>query len=281
MPAFVVVCAVLVVVAVVVGRRTRVEPERRCARRARGIRLRSRRSRREQPCSRSRSSARSRSRRRGSVSYRDSCGRLDFWIPKAQTIYYTGGLDAGLWGSLTHPEYPPLLPAMNAATFHFVGGFHPSVLPFQLALLGVAFLLAALTLLDRFTPRWISLPALALLATTPWFWWRLQSPLADQTLAYLITASARSCSCSGSYDGRPPGSRWPASFLVAASLTKLEGAMLERAPARRVPRRSGCSGTAAPRSRRRWLLLAPAAILPWRLLAASNDLPDLGRSTTT
>ena len=47
---------------------------------------------------------------------------------------------------------------MYAINFEFVGGFHPALLPFQQTVLGIAFILAVLGLLDRFTPRWISLP---------------------------------------------------------------------------------------------------------------------------
>ena len=74
---------------------------------------------------------------------------FDFWIPKAETIYYAHGLDPGVWSTIHHPEYPPLVAVMDALTFHFVGGFHPSVLPFQTTLLGGAFLLSALALVDR------------------------------------------------------------------------------------------------------------------------------------
>ena len=118
--------------------------------------------------------------------YADYVDNITFWIPKAESIFYAHGLDAEPLRHAAPSRVPAALPAMNAATFHLVGGFHPSVLPFQMALLGVAFVLAALALLDRFAPRWITLPTLALLVTTPWFWWRLQSPLADQPLAYLV-----------------------------------------------------------------------------------------------
>ena len=73
---------------------------------------------------------------------------VDFWLPKAQAIYYGHGIPADAWASIKHPEYPPLLPTLDAAIFHFTGGFHPSVLPLQAVLLGIAFLLAMLALLD-------------------------------------------------------------------------------------------------------------------------------------
>ena len=50
-----------------------------------------------------------------------------------------------------------------------------------------------IALLDRYVPRWLTLPAVALLATTPWFWWRLESPYPTRRVAYLITAAAVVC----------------------------------------------------------------------------------------
>ena len=77
---------------------------------------------------------------------------VNFWGPRAATIYYFGGLHASSWGAFPHQEYPPLGPAMNAVTFHFTHGFHPSLLPVQQTLLGIAFLLAVFVLLDRYVP---------------------------------------------------------------------------------------------------------------------------------
>jgi hypothetical protein len=194
-----------------------------------------------------------------------------FWIPRAETIYYSGGLDADVWGSLAHPEYPPLVPALDAATFHFVGGFHPSVLPFQQTLLGIAFLGAVLALLDRFVPRWVSVPSLALLVTTPWFWWRLQSPLPDQTLAYLVAAAALACVI-WLHEKRGSWLGLALVCLTAATLTKLEGAFLATlliavvlAAGFTLYRRAALPALL--------LLLGPAAILPWRLWLHRHDLP--------
>jgi hypothetical protein len=203
--------------------------------------------------------------------YADYIDNVDFWIPKAASIYYAHGLDAEALRSLLHPEYPPLLPAMNAATFHFVGGVHPSVLPFQMTLLGIAFLLAAAALLNRSAPRWLTLPTLALLVTAPWFWWRLQSPLADQPVAYLVAVAVTCCVLWL----REPRASWLAIAvlaLTAASLTKLEGAMLSMlllavtlASGVLQHRRAGVAAA--------WLALAPLAVLPWQLWLRHQGLP--------
>src|SRR5207247_912819 len=80
-----------------------------------------------------------------------------FWLPKAEATFYFHGLDTGLGGFLTYanPEYPPLVPATTAATFHFMGGVHPALLPLQQSLLGVAFLASVVVLLAPRVPRWI------------------------------------------------------------------------------------------------------------------------------
>jgi hypothetical protein len=196
---------------------------------------------------------------------------LDFWIPKAETIYYAHGLDPGVWATIHHPEYPPLVAVMDALTFHFVGGFHPSVLPFQTTLLGIAFLLSALALVDRFAPRWISLPSLALLASTPWFWARLQASLADQMLAYLIAAAAIA-SVIWLYERKQGFLILTFVLLAAATLTKLEGGFMAELLALAVAsaglllyRRAAAPALV--------LLIAPAVALPWRLWLHHHGLP--------
>jgi hypothetical protein len=198
-----------------------------------------------------------------------------FWLPRAETIFYAHQLDPSLWSQFAHAEYPPLMPVMTAMTFAFTGGFHPSLLPLQQALLGIAFLLAALALLDRFVPRWLSVPMLALLGTAPWFWGRLESPMPDQTLAYLIALAALACVlwlCE-------PCSAWLALgllFLAAASLTKLEGTLSSAAltvamiPAALLRyRRAGVRVCV--------LLLGPGAIVVWRAWLAVHGLRGSSR----
>ena len=164
------------------------------------------------------------------------------------------------------------MPVMTAMTFAFTGGFHPSLLPFQQALLGIGFLLASFALLDRFVPRWLSVPALALLGTAPWFWGRLESPMPDQTLAYLIALAALACVlwlCE-------PSPAWLALgllFLAAASLTKLEGTLSAAALAIAMI----VAGLLQYRSagvRACILLLGPGAILVWRGWLAVHGLRE-------
>jgi hypothetical protein len=185
------------------------------------------------------------------------------WMPRAQAIYYQHHIDPSVWGSFVTPWYPPLVPTMYAVTFGFIGGFHPSVLALQQTLLGLAFLLAVFGLLDRFAPRWISVPSLALLLSTPWFWWRLHSLLPDQTLAYVLVAGAIACVI-WLYEQRGAWLALAVVFLAAASLTKVEGTLFAIlliaavVPAAFVLHRRAALPSV-------FLLLAPAAVVPWRL----------------
>jgi len=196
---------------------------------------------------------------------------LTAWLPRAGIIYNYHHLDPSSWGSFLCPWYPPLVPTMYAGTFDFVGGFHPSVLPLQQVTLGIAFLLAVLGLLDRFVPRWVSLPSLALLVTAPWFWWRLHSLLPDQTLAYLLVAAGLT-SVLWLHERRGAWLGLAVVFLTAASLTKVEGVVFGSVLVAVVlvagfilHRRAALPALV--------LLLGPAAIVPWHLWLAQHQEP--------
>ncbi len=196
-----------------------------------------------------------------------------FWLPKANVIYSMHGLDTGVggWGAQAHPQYPPLDSVMAAAASHFAGGFHPHFLDVQAVVLGLAFLGAIPALLDRFAPRWLVFPFIALLAVSPTFWWRMQSLTVDQPLAYLVAAAAVACVIWL----REPRGAWLAIaivFLVAATLTKLEGVTLAVLLVAVV-----VAGAFVLRGKAGWpallLLIGPAAIVPWRLWLRFHDFP--------
>ena len=131
-------------------------------------------------------------------------------------------------------------------------------------------MLAALALLDRFVPRWLSFPSLALLLVTPWFWWRLQSLMPDATLAYLLAAAAIVCVI-WLYE---PNGAWLALgvvFLAAATLAKLEGFVFSLLLVAVIVvagfvlhRRLALPALL--------LLLGPAVTIPWRLWLSAHDV---------
>lgn len=196
------------------------------------------------------------------------------WLPRAETVFYWHGLDTGIggWGSVAHPEYPPLLAVMYAASWHFAGGFHPGILPMQETLLGIGFVGGILALLDRFVPRWISFPSLALLAVAPGFWWRTQTLMADPPLGYLVAAAAVAALIWLATQ-RDVWLVAAAIFFAGATLTKLEGLSLGLllvttivVTALIVHGRRAARGLV--------LLGGPAAVEPWRLWLSHHHLPS-------
>jgi hypothetical protein len=195
------------------------------------------------------------------------------WLPKAKAVYYFHGLDTGLGGATTFPrtDHPPLVPALAAAEFHFIGGVKARYLPLQQCLLSLAFLGSIVALLRQRVPGWILFPLLALLALSPEFWNRMWSVLPDQELGYFAAAAGVVCVL---WLTQPRGA-WlalGAIFLVTATLTKTEGsviagllALVVIAAATRLPHVGASRGLV--------LLAGPAAIIPWKLWLADHRLP--------
>jgi hypothetical protein len=197
------------------------------------------------------------------------------WLPKAEIIYYhPGGIYTGAdgWAAAGHPEYPPLASTMYALTFRFVGAFHPSLVPVQQTLLAIAFLGAVLALLERCAPRWVTVPALALLVISPGFFRRFGELLPDQTLAYLVTLSALTCAI-WLRERRAAWLTLAIALSAAATLTKLEGetyglllAIIAGGGAVILRKRRVALTSIA-------LLLGPAAVVPWRIWLGDHGFP--------
>jgi hypothetical protein len=205
-----------------------------------------------------------------------------FWLPKAKAILAFGGLDTGPGGftSLAHPHYPPLVPALEAVTFRFLGEVSPSLLPLQHWVVAVAALGGLAALLSARVRPAVLWPALAALALLPMLVRLIGSSLGDEPLALLLALAGV---CAGLWllggDARHAG--LAAVFLAAAAVTKAEGLPLALAVAglvliagaARPPRR-----VAAPAA----MLLVPiSAVLPWRLWLRANDVataPDYALS---
>jgi len=154
----------------------------------------------------------------------------NFWLPKAKTIYFFDGLDTGVGGftSQTSPDYPPLVPALEALTFTFAGGADVLALPLAHWAVAVAFFGALAGLLrERVRPA-ILWPALAMLAFMPMLARLIGSSLADEPLA-LLYALAGVCSALWLLDRDWRMAALGSVFLVAATLTKNEGLMLSLA----------------------------------------------------
>jgi hypothetical protein len=195
-----------------------------------------------------------------------------FWTPKAHALWALG-LDPHWFtqASLTSPDYPILLPAVEAAGFHFTG-YEQSLLDLQSLLFFAAFLRAVYEVAHEHADQAVLWAVLAMLAVAPSVSDQLAAAEADVPVAVLF-ATAGLC-----------GARWlltrePRALLLAAVLaagtaaTKVEGTafvvalflVLAVAGWRGRPLDAGAPVAAG-------LGALAAGILPWRLWLAAHHV---------
>jgi len=195
-----------------------------------------------------------------------------FWLPRAKTIFETGGLDTGVggYGSFTHPEYPPFVPVSEAVTFFFMGRDDVLMLPIQHWVLFVALVAALAGLLaGRVRPAllWPSLAGIVLLPTLQDL---VGSSLADEALAQLF-GLAGVCGALWLLERDWRHAAVLAVLLAALPLTKNEGLMLGLVLVLVL---------AAATALRPWRGLAVLAavtllaVAPWRVWHAASDVRD-------
>lgn len=206
----------------------------------------------------------------GASYHQDAWG---FWLPKAKAIVLYGGLDTGPSGvtSYSHPDYPPLVPALDGSAFRFMDGLYASVLPQQEWLIAAGFLAALAGLLARRVPPSVLWPSLALVALTPAFGRPIGLSLADTPLAILFALAGVAVAL-WLADGRSGHVALAGTLLAAAALTKVEGRTLGLLLA-------ATAALACIRDlRRRWpglLVLAAAPVLAWLPWARWLDAHDV------
>ena len=194
-----------------------------------------------------------------------------FWVPKAQAIYFLGGLDERFFRDLPNPTYPPLLPSLEAAAFHAMGSADVVTLHVQFWFFLTGFVAAVAGLLAPRVHAALLWPVLLLVLVAPRVVARALEPQADFFLDYLFALAALLVAlwlverqawllCAASL------------FLAGAMLTKREGQLL-----------SACvvvgALAASWRTRRaawpRIVLAAGCAFalaLPWRIWFTARDL---------
>jgi hypothetical protein len=196
-----------------------------------------------------------------------------FWLPKAKSIALLGGLETGPGGvtSFFHPEYPPLVPALQAAAFRFMDGIEVSVLPVQEWLFVVGFVAAVGGLLATRVPPSVLLPSLAVLMLMPAFGRHTGLSLADQPLAMLFALAGVAVAL-WLLDRREAYAVLAALLLAGAVLTKKEGLLLALVLA------AMAALVSVGRLRSAWrglvaLVVVPLlAVLPWRLWVRAHDV---------
>lgn len=194
-----------------------------------------------------------------------------FWVPKAKAIFFFGGLDEQVFTTAPGPSYPPLVPILDAAAFHAMGGADTVTLHVQfwfLVLGGVAAIAGVLA--GHVTP-WLLWPSLLLVLVVPRFGERLLTPQAD-VLVDIFFVSAVLLVALWLRDGR----RWrlaaAAVLLAGAALTKREGLVFASCLLL-----AAFAVTWASRRRDWWRLGAVgvvigAALVPWRLWYGDREI---------
>ncbi len=194
-----------------------------------------------------------------------------FWVPKAKAIYFFGGLDEQFFRELVNPTYPPLLPALEASAFHFMGSADVVTLHLQFWFLACGFAAAVVGLLAPRVSPILVWPFLLLVLTAPRVAGRNLDPQADFLLDYLFALAALLLALwLVEHETWLLAAACP--LMAAALLTKREGLMLV-----------GCVVMAALvaswRDRRyAWPRLglvtavALAAAVPWRIWFSSREL---------
>jgi hypothetical protein len=202
-----------------------------------------------------------------------------FWVPKAKALYFLGELDGQFFSELANPTYPPLLPALEASAFHFMGSADVVSLHLQFWFLLCGFTAAVVGLLSRRVSPLLLWPFVLLALVAPRVVGRSLEPQADYTLDYVFALAALLVAL-WLVERHPWQLATAGVFLATAMLTKREGSLL-----------AACILVAAAavtwRSRRfAWPRLALvgamglALTIPWRIWYSSRELtgefPDAG-----
>jgi len=194
-----------------------------------------------------------------------------FWVPKAETIYFLGGLDEPFFRELPNPTYPPLVPALEAAAFHAMGSADVVTLHVQFWFFLTGFVAAVAGLLAPRVHAALLWPVILLVLVTPRVAARSLEPQADFLLDYFFALAALLAAL-WLVERRAWQLSVASLFLAGAMLTKREGQLLaacivvaalaaswgtRRASWPRIVLAGGC---------------ALALAVPWRLWFRSRDL---------
>ena len=198
-----------------------------------------------------------------------------FWLAKAKTLVYFGGLDTETGGftSFANAEYPPLAPALDAATFAFMGGVAPAYVTIQHWAVTAAFFGALVALLAPRVPPYALWPALAALAAAPAVRALASSVIADLQVAIVLALAAVLLAIHlVELDARLLAAA--SVFLAAAALLKTEGFVLGVALAvvgsLLSLRRGGSRRAVAVAA----LAVVPiVALVPWKLWLRAHGVP--------
>ena len=198
-----------------------------------------------------------------------------FWIPKAQAIYLLGGLDEWFFTTLPGESYPPLVPVLDAAAFHLMGGADVVTLHVQYWLLGVGFVWAVAGILAERVPPWILWPGVLLILVAPRIGPRFQVTEADLFLQYQFVVAAILVAFWLS-DKEAWRLALATALMCGMVLTKREGLLLA------VLLFAAAFLASVPEWRARWRALAVSAVVvvllaaPWRIWYVTHGIDAEG-----
>ncbi len=196
------------------------------------------------------------------------------WGAKAHALFLQGSVDTTLFTgrayARTHPDYPLLLPSLEALELRALTRFSPSALDVQLALIVAAFGFALWGVLRLTIPGWVAAIAALVIIGNPDVVQNVTWNYADAPLALFVTLSLVFLE------------RWirlgergdlmvAALLLVGASLTKNEGLLFVVAALV-----AGAAAGRRDRGRLRALLAVACVVviadLPWRIWLAYHRI---------
>jgi hypothetical protein len=197
-----------------------------------------------------------------------------FWVPKGKALYFFGGLDHQVFTTFPNANYPPLVPILDAAAFHAMGGADLVTFHLQYWFLAVGAVAALVGCLYRHAPAWLLWPPLVLVLAVPRVASGLLTPQADVLVDALFVVAALLLVL-WVRDGRNWRLATAAVLLAGTVVTKREGLLFAAAAL-------AVALAASLRRRRAWArvlaagAVVGAAALPWRIWYTSHGLGGEG-----
>jgi hypothetical protein len=151
------------------------------------------------------------------------------WGLKAHALFTEGGVGGAVFQgdayARSHPDYPILMPALEALQSRAVGRFDPTVVDLTIALLAVSGAVAIWSLLRTRGVAWLAAAVALLCLGLPTMVNNVVWNYADAPLAYLVALGAL---CSAVYlaEGDRTAALVAGPFLAGAAMTKNEGLVL-------------------------------------------------------
>ncbi len=194
-----------------------------------------------------------------------------FWVPKAKAIYFFGGLDHQFFRELPNQSYPPIVPALEAAAFHFTGGADVVTLHLQFWFLLAGFVAGLVGILASRVPALFLWPPLLLVLVTPHVVGYALQPQGDFLLDELFALGALLVALW--LTERRDWTLVAAALLLAASvLTKREGYLFAALVVLAALLASSRSARALWPKLALMGVAAALMTVPWRILLIVRDL---------